>query len=108
MPLGALPARFRRERVLLIGCGDVGLRVARALRGRMRLLALTSSPDRVPPLRARALAVLPVGRPAWRRLEGASRRPSHVAEMVVTSALIPFLSIYWRLRGAWRFRVLFL
>ena len=43
-PLGALPARFRRERVLIVGCGDVGLRVARALAGRVRLLALTSSP----------------------------------------------------------------
>ncbi|MFZ9254286.1 MAG: SDR family NAD(P)-dependent oxidoreductase, partial [Hylemonella sp.] len=27
-PLGALPARFRRPRVLIVGCGDVGLRVA--------------------------------------------------------------------------------
>src|SRR4051812_42300871 len=27
-PLGALPSRFRRERVLIIGCGDVGQRVA--------------------------------------------------------------------------------
>ena len=50
-PLGALPARFRRERVLIIGCGDVGLRVARGLAGRARVLALTSSPERVPSLR---------------------------------------------------------
>ena len=28
MLLGALPARFRRERVLIVGCGDVGLRCA--------------------------------------------------------------------------------
>ena len=27
--LGALPARFRRERLLIVGCGDVGMRVAR-------------------------------------------------------------------------------
>ena len=27
--LGALPARFRRQRVLIVGCGDVGQRVAR-------------------------------------------------------------------------------
>ena len=33
-PLGALPARFRRQRVLIVGCGDVGLRVARQLPGR--------------------------------------------------------------------------
>ncbi len=43
-----------------------------------------------------------------RRLRHTSRRPAHIAEMVVTSALIPALSVYWRLRGALRFRVLFL
>jgi hypothetical protein len=31
-----------------------------------------------------------------------------VTEMVVTSMLIPPLAVYWRLRGAVRFRVLFL
>ena len=41
-PLGALPARFRRERVLIVGCGDIGLRAALVLRGRVRVLALTS------------------------------------------------------------------
>ncbi|MCE1250330.1 MAG: SDR family NAD(P)-dependent oxidoreductase, partial [Comamonadaceae bacterium] len=30
-PLGALPARFRRARVLIVGCGDVGLRAAQRL-----------------------------------------------------------------------------
>src|SRR6187431_2665520 len=50
-PLGALPARFRRERVLIVGCGDVGIRVARGLQGRVRLLALTSTPDRIGNLR---------------------------------------------------------
>ena len=54
--LGALPARFRRERLLIVGCGDVGSRVARNLAqgagaGRMRVLALTSSPDRRAALR---------------------------------------------------------
>lgn len=44
---------------------------------------------------------------AWRRLRGASHAPAHVLEMVVTSALIPFLSVYWRLRGALHFRVLY-
>src|SRR4051812_48983727 len=43
-PLGALPARFRRERLLIVGCGDIGLRVARGLAAGVRLLALTSSP----------------------------------------------------------------
>jgi hypothetical protein len=31
-----------------------------------------------------------------------------VAEMVLTSALIPFLSVFWRLYGALKFRVWFL
>jgi glycosyltransferase involved in cell wall biosynthesis len=43
-----------------------------------------------------------------RRLRGTSHAPAHVAEMAVTSALIPLLSVSWRLRGALRFRVLFL
>jgi GT2 family glycosyltransferase len=45
---------------------------------------------------------------AARRLAGTSPAPSHVAEMVLTSALIPPLSIFWRLSGAFRFRVVFL
>jgi len=58
--LGALPARFRRERVLVVGCGDVGLRCARELGGgrRARLLALTSSPERVSVLRQAGLTPL--------------------------------------------------
>ena len=43
-----------------------------------------------------------------RRLQGTSRRPAHIAEMVVTSALIPPLTVYWRLRGAFAYRVRFL
>ena len=43
-----------------------------------------------------------------RRLQGTSRRPAHIVEMVVTSALIPPLAVYWRLRGAFAFRVRFL
>ncbi len=41
------------------------------------------------------------------RLARTSRAPAHVLEMMVTSALIPPLSVFWRLRGAWHFRVLF-
>jgi glycosyltransferase involved in cell wall biosynthesis len=48
-----------------------------------------------------------VARLAGRRLQGTSRAPSHVAEMVVTSFAIPFLSLFWRLAGAVRFRVPF-
>jgi glycosyltransferase involved in cell wall biosynthesis len=53
---------------------------------------------------AAAVALLLIGCLAWRRLQGASRAPRHVLEMVLTSALIPFLSVWWRLRGAWHFR----
>ena len=38
--------------LLVVGCGDVGMRVLRLLRGRWRLLALTSSPARLAELRA--------------------------------------------------------
>lgn len=55
---GTLPARFRRERVLIIGCGDVGVRVARELGPRVRLLALTSSSARVAELRALGITPL--------------------------------------------------
>jgi GT2 family glycosyltransferase len=40
------------------------------------------------------------------RLRGTSWAPAHVAEMAFTSVLIPPLSLYWRLRGAWRYRAL--
>jgi glycosyltransferase involved in cell wall biosynthesis len=42
-----------------------------------------------------------------RRLRGTSRSASHVAEMILTSALIPPLAVFWRLAGAIRFRVRF-
>lgn len=42
-----------------------------------------------------------------RRLRGAALTPAHVAEMVVTSILIPPVSLYWRLRGAIHFKVPF-
>jgi glycosyltransferase involved in cell wall biosynthesis len=55
-----------------------------------------------------AAAMLLILQIAWQRLRHTARTPAHVAEMLLTSALIPFLSVYWRLRGACRFRVPFL
>ncbi len=81
-PLGALPSRFRRQRILIIGCGDVGLRVARQLASRVRLLALTSSPERSPELRARHITPLAgnLDQPATlRRLAGLATRVVHLA-----------------------------
>ena len=46
------PAALRRPTLLVVGCGDVGLRVLRLLGGRLRVLALTSSPERAGVLRA--------------------------------------------------------
>jgi len=85
-PLGALPARFRRQRVLIVGCGDVGLRTAGQLGApqsqRVRLLALTSSPDRVRLLRACGITPLQgnLDDPATiQRLAGIAHRVIHLA-----------------------------
>lgn len=74
--------RARRERLLIVGCGDVGLRVLRQLAGRWTVLALTSSAARVPALRA-AGAVPLVGNlddpGTLRRLAGVADRVLHLA-----------------------------
>lgn len=86
-PLGALPARFRRERLLIVGCGDVGQRVLRLLQsgpgaGRLQVLALTSSTQRRPQLRAQGARPL-VGNlddaVTLRRLAGVATRVLHLA-----------------------------
>jgi nucleoside-diphosphate-sugar epimerase len=80
--LGALPARFRRQRVLIIGCGDVGLRVARMLPGRRNVIALTSSSSRVPELRGQHITPL-LGNlddaASLRRLAGLATHVVHLA-----------------------------
>lgn len=84
--LGALPARFRRQRWLIVGCGDVGQRVARdALRQGNRgprILALTSSAAKVPMLRSQGIEALRgnLDQPAsLRRLAGLAHRVLHLA-----------------------------
>jgi hypothetical protein len=42
------------------------------------------------------------------RLPASPTDERHTATMLVTSALIPLLAIYWRLRGALRWRVWFM
>ncbi len=81
-PLGALPARFRRQRVLIVGCGDVGLRVARQLPPTLALMALTSSPARWPELRAQGIIPLHGNlddTKTLRRLAGLATRIVHLA-----------------------------
>ena len=85
--LGALPSRFRRERLLIVGCGDVGQRVLRNLAtgpgaGRVRVLALTSSAAQVAPLRAQGATPLRGNLDSarsLRRLAGLATRVLHLA-----------------------------
>ena len=81
-PLGALPARFRQPRLLIVGCGDVGLRAAAALPRRLRVRALTPSPQRRSELRNHGITPLlgDLDRPATlRRLAGLADRVLYLA-----------------------------
>ena len=80
-PLGALPARFRRVRGLIVGCGDVGLRLL-AQQRHVQWRVLTSSAARVPALRA--LGAVPLvgdlDQPnTLSRLAGLAQRVVHLA-----------------------------
>jgi len=81
-PLGALPARFRRPRVLIVGCGDVGLRVAALLKHSARVLALTSSSSKTAFLQTRGITPL-LGNldqdDTLRRLSGVATHLVHMA-----------------------------
>lgn len=44
----------------------------------------------------------------YKRLSTSNLSPGHIAEMVVTSLIIPFLSVYWQWYGAVKYRVLFI
>jgi nucleoside-diphosphate-sugar epimerase len=50
--------RQKRPALLIVGCGDIGMRIARLVRGRWRVLALTSSPERIHALRAAGVVPL--------------------------------------------------
>ena len=54
----AAPNRMKRPCLLIVGCGDVGQRVLKLLHGQWRVLALSSSPQRLATLRA--LGALPL------------------------------------------------
>ncbi len=105
-PLGALPARFRRSRLLIVGCGDVGLRVARDLPKHVRVLALTSSPQRHAALRQ--LGIVPLGgnlddRASLARLSGLAQRVLHMApppSVGYADTRTAHLLVALRLRGA--------
>ena len=82
----AVPAHGRPS-LLVAGCGDIGLRVLRLLRGRWRLLALSSSPARFEALRqAGAVPLLGnLDHPATlRRLAGLADAVLHLAPPAAT------------------------
>ncbi len=68
--------------MLIVGCGDVGLRVAQRLPAGVRVLALSSSPDRFESLRGQGITPLPgnLDQPATlRRLAGLAQQVLHLA-----------------------------
>jgi len=74
--------RFRQPRILIIGCGDVGMRTARQLAPRVRLLAFTSTAQRIPALRAASITPLLGNLDAphtLRRLAGLATHVLHLA-----------------------------
>ena len=74
--------KLGRPRLLIVGCGDIGLRIVARLNDRYRVVALTSNPERSPMLRA-AGAVPIVGnlddRSTLGRLRGFGARVIHLA-----------------------------
>lgn len=76
----------------------------------MLLLMLVSALARMPMLFGFAAAVwLGITMHfCWRRLRGTTHRASHVVEMIVTSVLIPPLSVFWRLAGSFKYKVPFI
>lgn len=74
--------RFGRPRLLIVGCGDVGLRIVARLRERFRLIAITSTAQRRFALRAAGTVplVVDLDRPdAVKRLRGLAPWWIHLA-----------------------------
>ena len=74
--------RKKLMRILIVGCGDVGLRAARLLAGHARLYGLIRSPQRRDELRA--AGIIPVfgdldDRASLRRLAGLADAVLHFA-----------------------------
>jgi nucleoside-diphosphate-sugar epimerase len=78
----SLPRRFRRPRVIVLGCGDVGLRFAHAVSGRTRVFGVVRRADAAGAVRAAGAvpvrADLDDGR-SLRRLAGLAPRVLHSA-----------------------------
>ncbi len=102
---------LRRPRVLIVGCGDVGMRCVERLGSRAHVVALTSHVERVAELRAAGVKPivgdLDVPRSLW-RLRAIAPTILHLAPPQKTGnddrrtrALIAALSTPWRRRAAY-------
>ncbi|HWP19324.1 MAG TPA: SDR family oxidoreductase [Burkholderiaceae bacterium] len=83
---------LRRSRLLVVGCGDVGQRVVRLVARRMRVLALTSQPERREALRGLGITPLVGDLDAprtVRRLAGLADRVLHLAPPPSTGGADP-------------------
>lgn len=82
---GALPARFRRQRLLIVGCGDVGMRLVRQMQPlprRLQVMALSRDASQLASLRAAGLRVVwgDLDQPATlQRLAGLAHSVVHLA-----------------------------
>lgn len=76
------PPRLHRPRLLILGCGDVGMRLLPLVRDRFRVFAVTSNPERCGELRAAGaipiMADLDMAH-TLRRLSGLARHVVHLA-----------------------------
>ena len=79
--LGAASRRFKQTRILIVGCGDVGLRVAKALPKHIRVLATTSNPDRAPELRTKRITPLEANLDAPTSLQRLAGLASYVLQL---------------------------
>ena len=71
------------------------------------LFSIMTGHDSITRLSVAALAILLISF-TMKRLRKTSRSVKHILEMLSTSLLIPTLSVYWRLYGAVKYKVLFI
>jgi nucleoside-diphosphate-sugar epimerase len=82
--------QFKKPRLLILGCGDVGLRLLPLVRARFRVYAVTSQPERCAQLRAAGAIpiVADLDRPSTlRRLAGLAPNVIHLAPPQAEGAL---------------------
>jgi hypothetical protein len=70
------------------------------------ILAIISYSNKKPVIAAisASCAGLLIAQFVFKRLRGTSKKTSHVTEMIATSVIIPFLSVFWTLYGSFRYK----